>query len=212
MEEKKILFGTDMADERVDQYKRVYNLSEIEGIKVTSNEENKIVTTEVEVLNENGKNVLDKEIGKYITIEMGDIKYLEDEEKENIIDILSKQIGNLISSDKKSSVLVIGLGNAGATPDALGPKVVEKLDITRHLLEFAKEFIDPGTRSVSGISPGVLGTTGIETSEIVSSVVSSVNPDIVIAVDSLASSSVDRVGTTVQLSNAGITPRSWSKK
>ena len=203
-----INFKTDMADERVDVYKRFHNLSSIDRVKVSTEKENDISTTVVEILNENGSQALQKDIGKYITIELKDVKYLDEHQRKNIIDILVEQIKALIGTDNSKSILVVGLGNSQATPDSLGPKVVENLDITRHLLNFAKDFMDPDTRSVSGISPGVLGTTGIETSEIVNSVVSSVKPDIIIAIDSLASSSFKRVGNTIQLSNTGITPGS----
>lgn len=199
-------FRTDMADERVDTYKRVNNLTEIDGVKVESKNDDIITTTTVDVLNENGANALSKEIGKYITMEIKDIKYLDEDGKNKVVTELSSQIKLLIGEDKNKSILIVGLGNVYVTPDSLGPKVIQSVDITRHLINFAKELVEPGTRSVSGISPGVLGTTGIETSEIITSVSSTVKPDIVIAIDSLASQSIHRLGTTIQLSNTGITP------
>lgn len=205
MSDKYINFKTDMADERVDTYKRVNNLTEIDGVKVESKND-EIVTTTVDVLNENGATALSKEIGKYITMEIKDIKYLEEKDKNKIINTLSNEIKNLIGEDKTKSILVVGLGNIYVTPDSLGPKVVQSVDITRHLINFAKDLVEPDTRSVSALSPGVLGTTGIETSEIITSVCNEVKPDIVIAIDSLASSSINRLGTTIQLSNTGITP------
>ena len=165
-----------------------------------------VTTTTVDVLNENGATALSKEIGKYITMEIKDIKYLEEKDKNKIINTLSNEIKNLIGEDKTKSILVVGLGNIYVTPDSLGPKVVQTVDITRHLINFAKDLVEPDTRSVSALSPGVLGTTGIETSEIITSVCNEVKPDIVIAIDSLASSSINRLGTTIQLSNTGITP------
>lgn len=202
----KISFYTDMADERIDLYKKVNNLSNIDGIKIEDSSNNGVTTTVVDVINENGSNALQKDIGKYITIETSDIKYIEEKQKEEIINTLATKIKEFIGDDHSKSILVVGLGNATATPDSLGPKVVEKLDITRHLLNFASEFLEPNTRSISAISPGVLGTTGIETSEIVSSVVTNVKPDIIIAIDALASSTVARVGNSIQLSDTGITP------
>lgn len=199
-------FRTDMADERVDTYKRVNNLTEIDGVKVQSKNDDIITTTTVDVLNENGAKALSKDIGKYITMEIKDIKYLDEGQKNKVVTELSNQIKLLIGEDKNKSILVVGLGNVYVTPDSLGPKVIQSVDITRHLINFAKELVEPGTRSVSGISPGVLGTTGIETSEIITSVSSTVKPDIVIAIDSLASQSIHRLGTTIQLSNTGITP------
>lgn len=206
MSDKYINFKTDMADERVDTYKRVNNLTEIDGVKVESKNDEIVTTTTVDVLNENGATALSKEIGKYITMEIKDIKYLEEKDKSKIINTLSNEIKNLIGEDKTKSILVAGLGNIYVTPDSLGPKVVQSVDITRHLINFAKDLVEPDTRSVSALSPGVLGTTGIETSEIITSVCNEVKPDIVIAIDSLASSSINRLGTTIQLSNTGITP------
>lgn len=206
MSDRYINFKTDMADERVDTYKRVNNLTEIDGVKVESKNDEIVTTTTVDVLNENGATALSKEIGKYITMEIKDIKYLEEKDKNKIINTLSNEIKNLIGEDKTKSILVVGLGNIYVTPDSLGPKVVQSVDITRHLINFAKDLVEPDTRSVSALSPGVLGTTGIETSEIITSVCNEVKPDIVIAIDSLASSSINRLGTTIQLSNTGITP------
>ena len=206
MSDKYINFKTDMADERVDTYKRVNNLTEIDGVKVESKNDEIVTTTTVDVLNENGATALSKEIGKYITMEIKDIKYLEEKDKSKIINTLSNEIKNLIGEDKTKSILVVGLGNIYVTPDSLGPKVVQTVDITRHLINFVKDLVEPDTRSVSALSPGVLGTTGIETSEIITSVCNEVKPDIVIAIDSLASSSINRLGTTIQLSNTGITP------
>lgn len=199
-------FRTDMADERVDTYKRVNNLTEIDGVKVETKTNDPVTTTIVDVLNENGANSLSKEIGKYITMEIKDIKYLDEETKNKVVTELSNEIKLLIGENKTKSILVVGLGNVYVTPDSLGPKVIQSVDITRHLINFAKELVEPGTRCVSAISPGVLGTTGIETSEIITSVSSTVKPDIVIAIDSLASQSIHRLGTTIQLSNTGITP------
>ncbi len=89
-------FRTDMADERVDTYKRVNNLTKIDGIKVTSNEENGFTTTVVDVLNDNGSKAVDKEIGKYITVELSEVEYLQEEIKQKIITSLSEQIKELI--------------------------------------------------------------------------------------------------------------------
>lgn len=206
MNQKYLSFRTDMADERVDTYKRVHNLTEVDGVKVESQNENGVITTVVDVLNENGEKAVSKQIGKYITMEITDIELLEETEKQALEAEVAKQVKTLIGEDEKKSILVVGLGNIAVTPDALGPKVIKSIDITRHLLHYAKELVDPSTRSVSAISPGVLGTTGIETSEIVNSIVEKVKPDMLIVIDSLASGSVHRIGNTIQLSNTGITP------
>lgn len=192
-------FRTDLACERFDIYKKKNNLSSVEGIKVESIREDKLNVVTVDVLNEIGSKNINKEIGKYITIEITDFKYFEEEDKQKLIDKLSSIIVTLVGDIK--SAIIVGLGNIYVTPDALGPKVVKYTNVTRHLTLFAKEFIDSNTKQISAISPGVLGTTGIETSEIVESIVSNVKPDIVIVIDALASSSMDRVSNTIQLTN-----------
>lgn len=206
MNNNRFNFRTDMADERVDTYKKINNLTQIDGVKVTTNKFDNFSITIVDVLNDNGADALQKEIGKYITMEINDIKYLDNDTKDSILKELSNQIKSLIGNDNSKSVLVVGLGNEYVTPDSLGPKVIKNVEITRHLINFAKELVEPNTREVSGICPGVLGTTGIETSEIISSVCGTIKPDIVIVIDSLASSSIQRLGNTIQLSNTGITP------
>ena len=202
---KNFNYRTDMADERVDTYKQVNNLTEIEGIKVESKIEDIIKITTVDVLNENGKNAVKKDIGKYITMEIKDVEYLTDEQKQAVISSLSNQIKILIGKEV-NNIMIVGLGNVEVTPDALGPKVVSFVNVTRHMLMYAKEYVVPGTKEISAISPGVLGTTGIETEEIVEAVVKIVNPEVLIVVDSLASMSMDRLGNTIQLGNTGITP------
>ncbi len=203
---KNLNFKTDMADERVDEYKKRHNLSEIDGISVSKDDSLEFASiVTVEVLNENGSKVIDKEIGRYITIECKDMNYLEESDKKKLSEKMKEIILSLIEK-KESSVMVVGLGNSKVTPDALGSLVTSKLDITRHLIKFASEFIENGAREISSISPGVLGTTGIETSEIVESVANKINPDVLIVVDSLLSQSMDRLGKTIQITDRGIVP------
>lgn len=199
-------FRTDMADERVDTYKKVHNLTNIDGIKVTSSKDDIVSTTIVEVLNENGEKAVSKKIGKYITMQIKELSYMEDGEKERISKIIADKLKELIGDDISKSILVVGLGNIYVTPDSLGPKVATEVEITRHLLHYAKELVTTRTREISAISPGVLGTTGIETAEIVSAISKKIEADMVIVIDSLASQSIDRIGTTIQISNTGITP------
>ena len=202
---KNFNFRTDMADERVDTYKQVHNLTEINGIKVENVNEDILKITTVDVLNENGKNAVKKDIGKYITIEIKDVEYLTEEQKQSVITAVTNQIKILIGKEV-NNILIVGLGNEAVTPDALGPKVVSFVNVTRHMLKYAKEFVEPGTKEISAISPGVLGTTGIETEEIVEAVTKIVKPEVLIVIDSLASMSMDRLGKTIQLGNTGITP------
>ena len=106
----------------------------------------------------------------------------------------------------QDDILVVGLGNIYVTPDSLGPKVIKDIDITRHFLKYTPEYIDPNTRPVTAISPGVLGTTGIETSEIIKGIVDNVKPKLVIVIDSLASKSIERISSTIQIADTGIVP------
>lgn len=206
MNKKYLDFRTDMADERVDVYKKVHNLTKIDGVEVVSKTDNGVITTTVNVLNENGEKAVMKKIGKYVTMEITDINYLEEKDKEKVGELVANEVREMIGKDNSKSILVVGLGNIAVTPDSLGPKVVKNIDITRHLLNYAKDLVESNTRSVSAISPGVLGTTGIETYEIVNSIVQNVSPDMIIVIDSLASQSIHRIGNTIQLSNTGITP------
>ena len=206
---KNINFRTDMADERVDEYKKINNLTKLNGVEVISNNIENVEVVRVNVLNEDGKEALKKDIGTYITIETNDIKYMDDEEENKLINVVANELKELLknkSVKEKSSILVVGLGNEYITPDALGPKVVKNVSVTRHILNYAKELLEENTKEVSAITPGVLGTTGIETSDIIKSIVQNIKPDAVIAIDSLASSSMHRIGNTIQLSDTGITP------
>jgi spore protease len=104
--------------------------------------------------------------------------------------------------------LIVGLGNWNVTPDALGPIVCENVIVTRHLFELEPETVDKGYRPVSALAPGVMGITGIETSDIILGVVKKTNPDFVIVIDALASRSIERVNATIQISDSGIQPGS----
>ena len=87
-----------------------------------------------------------------------------------------------------------------------GPKVVKDIDVTRHILKYAPEYIDKETRPVTAIAPGVLGTTGIETMEIIKGIVENIKPKLIIVIDSLSSKSIERISSTVQLADTGIVP------
>lgn len=208
---KEINFRTDLADERVEEYKKVNSSEEVDGIIITKSVESDCNITHVEIINETGEKALGKPIGNYITIEIKDVSIITEDEKQKIIEIVSKKIKNLIVKFENKSVLVVGLGNKNATPDAIGPDTIEYIDITRHLLKYAKNLIDPTVREISAVAPGVLGTTGIETSEIVHSIVKKIKPAFIIVIDSLASSSIERVTKCLQLSDTGITPGSGVK-
>ncbi|MNC39830.1 Germination protease precursor [compost metagenome] len=119
-----------------------------------------------------------------------------------------EQFMNRIGINKNSSVLIVGLGNWNVTPDSLGPLVVENALITRQFYELVPDQVSPGYRNVSAIAPGVLGLTGIESSEVVQGIVDRTKPDVIIAIDALASRSLERINTTIQIADIGIHPGS----
>lgn len=150
---------------------------------------------------------IEKKIGNYITIEFNDIT--DTQNKKTIKRIFVDELKNLLKKmDIKDddSCLIIGLGNRLSTPDALGPKTIDNLIITNHLYELG--LLGDGYRRVSALNPGVMGTTGIETSEIIRSLTNETKPKFVIVVDALAASSIERVNKTIQITDTGIHPGS----
>ena len=127
------------------------------------------------------------------------------------IKILSKELTKLIKhtfSNMPNKIMVVGLGSVDTTADSIGPNVIKQIEITRHILKYAPSLLPCNTKEISAISPGVLGTTGIETEEIIKSVSEIVKPDLIIVIDALASNNIDRLLKTIQICNTGITPGS----
>ena len=182
---------------------------ELDGIEITEeNINDRIKLTKVRITNENGEKSTGKPIGNYITIESPTMKENDTETHEEIIKVLSENIASLAKLKKVSLILVAGLGNRYVTPDALGPLVISRILVTRHITESLPDQIDNNVRAVSAISPGVMGITGIETGEIIKGICESINPDLVIAVDALAARKTERINTTIQMSDTGISPGS----
>ncbi|MCL2512903.1 MAG: GPR endopeptidase, partial [Oscillospiraceae bacterium] len=160
--------------------------------------------TVIEVMNEEGERAIGKPVGKYITLDVTAFKnYTENYEGE--VSVIAEEIKKLLP--ERGLVLVVGLGNDDITPDALGVKCVDMIFSTRHISgELAKSLGIEDLRPVAALSPGVLGQTGMESVEIIQSIVGSIKPDAVITIDALASKSVSRLGCTVQLTDTGISP------
>jgi spore protease len=146
--------------------------------------------------------------GSYITLEVPRLRENDKDLQEDVTRALAKEIEGMIKINNRSVILVVGLGNWNITPDALGPKVIDHLLVTRHVKEYLPDQIDESVRSVCAVAPGVLGITGIETSEIIQGIVDRIRPDLVIAVDALASRKLERVSTTIQIADTGINPGS----
>lgn len=203
-------FRTDLALERRDIYKKANNIeTEVDGVEATEEEINEnIKISRVKVTNKNGENAIGKPIGNYITIDIKKFKIAGEEEIQKASEILTSELKKLLDEhiDKEGEILIVGLGNIYVTPDALGPKVVNEIDITRHLIKYLPQYVEEGTRSVSAVAPGVLGTTGIETMEILKGIVDNVKPKLLVVIDALASRSIERISSTIQLADTGIVP------
>jgi len=166
------------------------------------------VISRVNIRSQQAAQSMGKLPGLYTTIESPVLRQRNREAQQKVADLLAQELAKFIKLEENDHVFVVGLGNWQATPDALGPKVVEQLMITRHLYNMVPPEVRGGLRPVSALAPGVLGLTGIETGEIVQGIVEKTKPKLVIAIDALASRSTSRLASTIQLSNSGIKPGS----
>lgn len=207
-------FRTDLAMEATEVFKgknSLYQGNYPPGVIVEEDGTPNLKVTRVKVTSEEGENAIGKPRGNYITLEVPGIREDNFELFNETIKAFSEELGKLLELKPKQTILVIGLGNWNITPDALGPKVVSQIIVTRHIFETQGADLDPSfkpLRPVCALSPGVMGITGIETFEIVRGVVDRVNPDIILIVDSLASRKAERVSTTIQIADTGIAPGS----
>lgn len=198
---------TDLAIESKEMYNETNNV-EIEGVSVVVEENDNYSITRVAILNKNGMEKLRKPIGNYITIDVPNLNNTDEDLKDEISQTLAKEIKAMGLNQPHTKTLIIGLGNWNISPDALGPKVVQRVLVTRqYFVNYNKES-DESMANVSAISPGVMGMTGIESIDIIKGIVDKIKPDLLIAVDALASRKMDRISTTIQLSDAGISPGS----
>ena len=185
---------------------------EIKGVILTEDydEVNNIRVTTVVIKDEKGAKAMQKPIGTYITIEAPELAKLDEDYHQPVSDCIAENLRKLAGNMKQEEILVVGLGNREVTPDALGPQVVDNLFVTRHLVrEYGKEFKDKNRLGiVSAISPGVMAQTGMEAQEIIKGIIEETKPKLIIAIDALASRSVSRLNTTVQIADTGISPGS----
>lgn len=197
---------TDLAFEARDFYFRGQSVKSIEGIKFETEESDHYKITRVKIETKEASEQLKKPVGNYITIHSKHIT--TGLFTEALSEILAGELSKIMPKRNKNSlVFAAGLGNDKVTPDAIGPKVVSELIVTRHIFNSSPEdisYLNP----LCALAPGVLGITGIETAEIFRSVTDKVKPDFIIAIDALASASSLNVGTTIQLSDTGINPGS----
>ena len=201
---------TDLALETTERFAE--ENAEIRGVEVHEeyDEEKDVRTTVVKIVTENGAKSMGRPQGTYITIEAPELSTPDEDYHREISEELSTHLRKLIDLKKEKSVLVVGLGNAAITADALGPQVVDNLLMTRHII---KEYGLRGIKHekmhrISGIAPGVMAQTGMETAEIVQGIVSETKPDVVVAIDALAARSVRRLSRTIQITDTGLQPGS----
>jgi spore protease len=180
----------------------------IDGVTVESEtfDGGGINVTWVKVLNDNGAAVIGKPIGNYITVESGEMKGSDVSWHEKITVVLTEYLSRLIKINGYGTILVAGLGNRMVTPDALGPRAASKILVTRHIMDTLPDETRAKTRPVSALSPGVMGTTGIETREIIKGVCEHIKPALVIVIDALAARAANRINSTIQLSDTGLAP------
>lgn len=192
--------------ESLETSKKSENEANSKGIDVISYEKDNYLFTNVKITNKKASEELNKPIGSYITIESQDLKENNTDSHEKIIHALSEELKSLCHLKPDDSILITGLGNWNITPDALGPKVVSKILVTRHLENATPLNLSGNLRSVSAISPGVMGITGIETGEIIKGLVDNLKPSLIIAIDALAARKSSRINATIQMSDTGIAP------
>ncbi|MFR5601456.1 MAG: GPR endopeptidase [Lachnospiraceae bacterium] len=208
---------TDLAVEEKESFPG--DGGEISGVSLREweRETTGIRLTEVKILDDRGAESMGKPIGTYLTLEADQLSGKDEDYHQEVSDELAVQIRKLIQGmtgceevNMELKVLVVGLGNVSVTPDALGPRVLDNLQVTRHWdMEYGEGFCrEHGVAVLSGITPGVMAQTGMESAEILKGIIHETKPDLLIAIDALAARSVRRLGTTIQLSDTGIQPGS----
>lgn len=184
---------------------------QIPGVRSEMDEDSGIRVTRIEITSPQGSQAIGKKQGNYITLEVPGLRNKDTQLQHRVTQTFAREFEQLLKRlgiSKQKKALIIGLGNWNVTPDSLGPLVVENITVTRHYFQLMPDQMDEGYREVSAVAPGVLGTTGIETGEIVQGIVQKSKPDFVIAIDALASRALERVNTTIQIADTGIHPGS----
>ncbi|MBO8156022.1 MAG: GPR endopeptidase [Bacillaceae bacterium] len=210
--EEKYQVRTDLALEAREmvQEQEEKDTGEIDGVRIKERKQGDIKVTYVDI-SETGAQKIGKKAGTYLTIETQSIRTGDTKSQDETSKLLSRELSKYLRSlniQPNASCLIVGLGNWQVTPDALGPMTVERVMVTNHLFSLRPEEVSEGYRPVSAVAPGVMGITGIETSDIIFGIVQKVKPDFIIAIDALASRSIERVNATIQISDTGIHPGS----
>src|SRR5699024_11489246 len=209
--EKRYGVRTDLAIEAKDLYvEKEKRAKEVPGVTVKEDMYRDVKISHIEI-SKHGEKSLNKKPGSYITIFADGVKRQDTKMKQSAKNALSVQIKKIMKKNKikrGTKGLIVGLGNWNVTPDALGPMTVEKVMVTNHLFELKYETVRDGYRPIAAISPGVMGVTGMETSNIILSIIEKFKPGFVIVIDALASRSIERINETIQITDTGIHPGS----
>lgn len=202
-------FRTDLAiesKEMLDENNKGKKV-EIPEVEVDEDQyEQGVKVTRIRVTGETGSRIMGKPLGNYITIEVRDLIEGEEEVKTAVVKALTNELSKLVKFHSKLKVLVIGLGNGMVTPDSLGPATVSKVKVTRHMFIITGAEEDDDVGCVSALIPGVMYTTGMESSELIRGAVDITKPEVVIAVDALAARNAERISSTIQITDTGISP------
>lgn len=210
---EKYKIRTDLAMEQKERFESDH--VEVSGVVLEEeyDEEKEIKITTVRIETENGAKSMGKPVGTYLTLEAPNMAAADEgyhrEISETLAGFLEKYMKDTEENQEKGySVLVVGLGNREVTPDALGPYVVDQLNVTRHIVqEYGRYAVGKGgSRIVSAIVPGVMAQTGMESAEIIRGIVNETTPDLIMVIDALAARSTKRLNRTIQISDAGIYP------
>lgn len=206
---RELNYRTDLAIENKEMYDSENKDEgiEISGVEVeTDTFDDTVGITRIKITDEHGSQILQKPIGNYITLEVEGVIDGTEEIKDKAAIALSNELKRLIPFHNKLKVLIIGLGNDKVTPDSLGPYTVSKVKVTRHYFLMYDADSDDEMSCVSGFIPGVMGSTGMETADLIESAAKIAKPEVIIAIDSLAARNVNRISTTIQISDTGISP------
>lgn len=195
------MIRTDLAMEAAQNVQNIPGVDVLESDVIPG-----VHRVRVAITSEEGERAIGKKRGTYVTLEAGELARGDTALDEGCSKLLAEEIKHMAGAAAQGVVLVVGLGNRMVTPDALGPAVCDGVFVTRHIHQYAPDAIDTRIGNVSAIAPGVLGITGIETGEIVEGIAERMKPTLIIAIDSLAAKSIDRIRTTIQIADTGIAP------
>lgn len=205
MDNKAYSVRTDLAYEAIDG-QQLKTADEV----INEDSEYKNIKIKKTIINETTAKEISRKHGLYYLVDISNVNIHDTDDLRNVEDALTKVLKEVLqyeNIDINSKGLIVGLGNDNVTPDSLGPAVIDNVIVTRHMFLLGEE-VSEGISNVSALAPGVMGNTGIETSDIIYSIISQIPIDYIIAVDALASSSIARVNKTIQVTNTGISPGS----